>query len=72
MATTSQEERTARIEGIKEQMSERLGKIENLTATMLTILDRKADKTEVRFLFGVTITLICVLIGLVGADLAKP
>jgi hypothetical protein len=71
MTTTSQEERTARIEGIVEQMSERLGRIENLTTAMIGILDRKADKTEVRFLFGITITLICVLIGLVGGVLAR-
>ena len=71
MTTTSQEERTARIEGIVEQMSERLGRIENLTTAMIGILDRKADKTEVRFLFGITITLIFVLIGLVGGVLAR-
>jgi hypothetical protein len=48
-----------------------LGRVENLTAAMIGILDRKADKTEVRFLFGITITLICVLIGLVGGILAR-
>ena len=68
----SQEERVCRIEGTVEQMSERLGRIENLATAMIGILDRKADKTEVRFLFGITITLICVLIGLVGSDLSKP
>ncbi len=67
----SQEERISRLEGIIEQINERLGRVENLTATMMGILDRKADKTEVRFLFDITITLICVLIGLVGGVLAK-
>ena len=67
----SQEERISRLEGIIEQINERLGRVENLTAAMMGILDRKADKTEVRFLFGITITLICVLIGLVGGVLAK-
>jgi hypothetical protein len=43
-----------------------LGRVENLTAAMIGILDRKADKTEVRFLFGITITLIGVNMGLVG------
>ena len=67
----SQEERISRLEGIIEQINERLGRVENLTAAMMGILDRKADKTEVRFLFGITITLICVLIGLVGGVLAR-
>ena len=67
----SQEERISRLEGIIEQINERLGRVENLTAAMMGILDRKADKTEVRFLFGITITLICVLIGLVGGVLVR-
>ena len=65
----SQEERVSRLEGIVEQINERLANIER---NVSMIMDRKADKTEVRFMFGITITLICVLIGLVGADLAKP
>ena len=67
----SQEERISRLEGIIEQINERLGRVENLTAAMMGILDRKSDKTEVRFLFGITITLICVLIGLVGGVLVR-
>ncbi len=66
-----QEERISRLEGIIEQINERLGRVENLTAAMMGILDRKADKTEVRVLFGITITLICVLIGLVGGVLVR-
>ena len=67
----SQEERVSRLEGIIEQINERLGRVENLTSAMMGILDRKADKAEVRFLFGITITLIFVLIGLVGGVLAR-
>ena len=67
----SQEERVSRLEGIIEQINEWLGRVENLTSAMIGILDRKADKAEVRFLFGITITLICVLIGLVGGVLAR-
>ena len=65
----SQEWRVSRLEGIIEQINERLIVIERNVAMLM---DRKADKTELRFMFGITITLICVLIGLVGADLAKP
>ena len=72
----SQEERVSRLEGIVEQINERLGSIEArlgfIERNISMLMDRKADKTEVRFMFGITITLICVLIGLVGADLAKP
>jgi hypothetical protein len=64
----SQEERISRLEGIIEQINERLAAIER---NVSMIMDRKADKTEVRFLFGITITLICVLIGLVGGILAR-
>jgi hypothetical protein len=64
----SQEERISRLEGIIEQINERLAAIER---NVSMIMDRKADKTEVRFLFGITITLICVLIGLVGGVLAR-
>lgn len=64
----SQEERISRLEGIIEQINERLAAIER---NISMLMDRKADKTEVRFMFGITITLICVLIGLVGGVLAR-
>jgi tetrahydromethanopterin S-methyltransferase subunit G len=71
----SQEERVSRLEGIIEQINERLGSIESrlglIERNISMLMDRKADKTEVRFLFGITITLICVLIGLVGGILAR-
>ena len=64
----SQEERISRLEGIIEQINERLANIER---NISMLMDRKADKTEVRFMFGITITLICVLIGLVGGVLTR-
>ena len=64
----SQEERIPRLEGIIEQINERLAGIER---NISMLMDRKADKTEVRFMFGITITLICVLMGLVGGVLAR-
>jgi hypothetical protein len=57
-------ERVAKVEGILEQMNERLGRVEGL-------LEQKADKSEVRFLFVTTITLLVAIIGLLGAVLAK-
>ncbi len=68
MTMASQEERISRLEGIIEQINERLAAIER---NVSMLMDRKADKTEVRFMFGITITLICVLIGLVGGVLAR-
>ena len=71
----SKEERVSRLEGIIEQINERLGSIKSrlglIERNISMLMDRKADKTEVRFLFGITITLICVLIGLVGGVLAR-
>ena len=64
----SQEERVSRLEGIIEQIDERLAAIERNT---LMLMDRKADKIEVRFMFGITITLLCVLIGMVVGVLAR-
>ena len=63
-----QEERVCRLEGIVEQINEWLADLER---NVSMFMDRKADKTEHRFMFGITITLIYVLIGLVGADLSK-
>ena len=66
MATPA--ERLARTEGVLEQINERLG---NLGAQTLSILERKADKSELRFLFATTITLLVAIIGLLGAVLAR-
>jgi hypothetical protein len=45
--------------------------IEDRITGVMVMLDRKADKTEVRFLFGITFTLFAVTIGLIGAVLTK-
>lgn len=60
---TASEERVARIEGVLEQINERLGNIE---AQNLRLLEQKADKNEVRLLFATTITLLAALIGIVA------
>ena len=67
----SPEERISRVEGVLEQMNERLENFEALMTGIEYQLDRKADKTEVRFLFGITFTLFAVTIGLIGAVLTK-
>jgi hypothetical protein len=61
---TTPGERISKVEGILEQINERLGNIERA-------LDQKADKSEVRLLFVTTITLLVAVIGLLGAILAK-
>jgi C4-type Zn-finger protein len=76
---TTSEGRVARIEGVLEQMNERLGNIEaqNLrlldqkadnerVANIERILEQKAAKNEVRLLFATTITLLTALIGIVA------
>jgi hypothetical protein len=74
----SPEERISRVEGVLGQMNERLSTLETRTSVIedrvtgvMVMLDRKADKTEVRFLFGITFTLFAVTIGLIGAVLTK-
>ena len=67
----SPEERISRVEGVLEQMNERLENFEALMTGIEYQLDRKADKTEVRFLFGITFTLFAVTIGLICAVLTK-
>ena len=71
----SQEERVSRLEGIIEQINERLGSIEARLGTIernvSMLMDRKADKAELRLYFVVTIALFGTLIGLVGAVLSK-
>ena len=74
----SPEERISRVEGVLEQMNERLSTLETRTSVIedritgvMVMLDSKADKTEVRFLFGITFTLFAVTIGLIGAVLTQ-
>ena len=65
---TSSEGRVAPIEGVLEQMNERMGILE---AQNLRILEQKADKSEVRLLFVTVITLLVTIIGLLGALMAR-
>jgi C4-type Zn-finger protein len=77
---TTSEGRIARVEGILEQINERLGNIERLleqkadrnevNARLDRIedrLERKADKGEMRLLFLTTITLLVAILGIVGS-----
>jgi uncharacterized membrane protein YqjE len=72
---TTSEERIGRIEGVLEQMNERLGSIETRLGAVETRLSniegQKADKSEMRLLFGTTLTLLVAAIGLLGAILAR-
>jgi C4-type Zn-finger protein len=68
MGMTSSEGRVAPIEGVLEQMNERMGILE---ARNLRILEQKADKSEVRLLFVTVITLLVAIIGLLGALMAR-
>jgi hypothetical protein len=68
---TTSEERIGRIEGVLEQMNERLGSIETRLGRVESRLDQKADKSEMRLLFGTTLTLLVAAIGLLGAILAR-
>ena len=62
------EERMARVEGILEQINQRLGNVEG---SVLTILEQKADKSEVRLLFGATLALLAAILGVLGTVLAR-
>ena len=64
----SQEERISWLEGIIEQLNERLAAIER---NVSMLMDRKADKMELRLYFAVTVALFGTVIGLVGAVLSK-
>ena len=64
----SQEERISWLEGIIEQPNERLAAIER---NVSMLMDRKADKMELRLYFAVTVALFGTVIGLVGAVLSK-
>jgi hypothetical protein len=70
MGMTSSEGRVAPIEGVLEQMNERMGILE---AQNLRILEQKADKSEVRlFLLPLLPCLSLVaIIGLLGALMAR-
>ena len=64
-------DRISRVEGILEQMNERLGNLERQGSGITAILEQKADKSEVRLLFVTSTTLLVAVIGLLGAVLAK-
>ena len=57
MIMVSPEERISRIEGVIEQINERQGRLEDLTTEIIRMFEKKADKTEMRFMFVVVITL---------------
>ena len=61
-------ERISKVEGILEQINERMG---NLEVQISRMLEQKADKSEVRLLFVATLTLLVAITGLLGAILAK-
>ena len=65
------EERISRLEGVLEHVNERLGNLENQSSGIIAILDRKADKSELRLLFVTTTALLVAVTGLLGAVLAK-
>ena len=67
----SPEERISWVEGVLEQVSERLGNLERQGSGIMAILEQKADKSEVRLLFVTSTTLLVAVIGLLGAVLAK-
>ena len=66
----SQEEWVSRLEGIIEQINERLGSIESrlglIERNTSMIMDRKADKTEVRLVLVTMVALFSVVFGLFG------
>ena len=69
------EERISRIEGILEQINERQGTLERMleerTSTMMAMLERKADRVEVRLYLAVSATLFAAVLGLLGVLIAK-
>ena len=67
----SPEERISRIEGVIEQINERQGRLEDLTTEIIRMLEKKADKTEMRLMFVTMITLFAVGIGLLTTLLTK-
>ena len=79
MTMVSPEERISRLEGVIEQINERQGSLERMleerTSTIISMLDHKADKTEMRLMFVITLTLMAVLFsavfGLLGVVLTR-
>ena len=71
----SQEERVSRLEGIIEQINERLGSIESrlglIERNTSMIMDRKADKTEVRLVLVTMVALFSVVFGLFGVMMSN-
>ncbi len=61
----------SRLEGVVEQVNERLGNPESRRSRKIANLDRKADKGEVRLLFFIIATLLVAMIGLLGVVLAN-
>ena len=75
----SPEERISRVEDVIEQIIERQGNLERMlhdsTTTLVQMLDKKADKTELRLMFAVIVTLMIALfsavLGPLGAIITK-
>ena len=75
----SPEERISWVEGVMDQINERQGNLERMlhdsTTTLVQMLDKKADKTELRLMFAVIVTLMVALfsavLGLLGVILTK-
>ena len=71
----SPEERISRIEGILEQINERQGTLEHMleerTSEIMRMLERKADRVEVRLYLAVNATLFAAILGLFGVLIAK-
>jgi hypothetical protein len=67
----SPEERISRVEGVLEQVNERLGNLERPGSGIIAILEQKADKSEVRLHFVTSTTVLVAVIGLLGAVLAR-
>ena len=71
----SPEEQTSRIEGILEQINERQGTLERMieerTSEIMRMLERKADRVEVRLYLAVNATLFAAILGLFGVLIAK-
>ena len=71
----SQEERVSRLEGIIEQINERLGSIEArlglIERNTSMIMDRKADKSEVRLVLVTMVALFSVVFGLFGVMMSN-
>ena len=65
---TTAGERIAHVEGVLEQIDVRLSRLEQIA---MGIMEQKADKTEVRLLFGTTMVMLAAIISLLGVVLTK-